>query len=78
MAALDLSRSTTGVYLTPEQSNEIWIDVIKQSAVTQLATGVKLPEPESNTTPSANSVRPSGSARPTRSRPTSRPSAPES
>lgn len=43
MAALDLSRSTAGVYLTPEQSNEIWTDVIKQSAVTQLATGVKLP-----------------------------------
>lgn len=43
MTALDLSRSTSGVYLTPEQSNEIWTDVLKQSAVTQLATGVKLP-----------------------------------
>ena len=43
MTALDLSRSTSGVYLTPEQSNEIWTGVFKQSAVTQLATGVKLP-----------------------------------
>ena len=43
MTALDLSRSTSGVYLTPEQSNEIWTDVFKQSAVTQLAKGVKLP-----------------------------------
>lgn len=43
MTALDLSRSTFGVYLTPEQSNEIWTGVVKQSAVTQLATGVKLP-----------------------------------
>lgn len=43
MTALDLSRSTSGVYLTPEQSNEIWTGVVKQSAVTQLATGVKLP-----------------------------------
>lgn len=27
MTALDLSRSTSGVYLTPEQSNEIWTGV---------------------------------------------------
>lgn len=43
MAAIDLNRATTGVYLTPEQSNEIWTDTLNQSAVTQLATKVALP-----------------------------------
>lgn len=41
--ALDVSRLTNGVILTPEMSNEIWTDSIKQSALTQLATRVNLP-----------------------------------
>lgn len=43
MAAIDLNRTTAGVYLTPEQSDEIWTETLKQSAVTQLATKVALP-----------------------------------
>ena len=43
MAAIDLNRATAGVYLTPEQSDEIWTETLKQSAVTQLATKVALP-----------------------------------
>jgi len=41
--ALDVSRLTNGVILTPEMSSEIWTDSIKQSALTQLATRVNLP-----------------------------------
>ena len=41
--ALDVSRLTNGVILTPEMSGEIWTDSIKQSALTQLATRVNLP-----------------------------------
>ena len=41
--ALDVSRLTNGVILTPEMSSEIWTDFIKQSALTQLATRVNLP-----------------------------------
>ena len=41
--ALDVSRLTNGVILTPEMSSEIWTDSIKQSALTQLATRGKLP-----------------------------------
>lgn len=41
--ALDVSRLTNGVMLTPEQSSEIWTESIKQSALTQLATRVNLP-----------------------------------
>ena len=41
--ALDVSRLTNGVILTPEMSSEIWTDSIKQSALTQLATRVNRP-----------------------------------
>ena len=41
--ALDVNRLTTGVMLNPEQSNEIWTESVKQSALTQLATRVNLP-----------------------------------
>ena len=41
--ALDVSRLTSGVMLTPEMSSEIWTESIKQSALTQLATRVNLP-----------------------------------
>ena len=41
--ALDVSRLTNGVILTPEMSSEIWTDSIKESALTQLATRVNLP-----------------------------------
>lgn len=74
MTALDLSRSTSGVHLTPEQSNEIWTGVLKQSAVTQLATGVKLPVPAWNTILLATCRPQNGLERPMRSRSTSRPS----
>lgn len=41
--ALDVSRLTNGVMLTPEMSSEIWTESIKQSALTQLASRVNLP-----------------------------------
>lgn len=41
--ALDVSRLTNGVMLTPEMSSEIWTESIKQSALTQLASRVTLP-----------------------------------
>lgn len=40
---IDISRSTTGVNLTPQQSTEIWQSAEKQSAVMQLANTVQLP-----------------------------------
>ena len=46
--ALDVNRLTTGVMLNPEQSNEIWTESVKQSALTQLATRVNLPGKASN------------------------------
>ena len=41
--SFDVNRLTTGVMLNPEQSNEIWTESVKQSALTQLATRVNLP-----------------------------------
>ena len=41
--ALDVSRLTNGLMLTPEMSSEIWTESIKQSALTQLASRVNLP-----------------------------------
>lgn len=78
MTALDLSRSTSGVYLTPEQSNEIWTGVFKQSAVTQLATGVKLPGSGMEYDTLGDMSAANGLERPTRSQSTSRPSVPAS
>lgn len=43
MAAIDINRLTAGVILTPEQSNEIWTETTKQSAVVQLARRVSIP-----------------------------------
>lgn len=40
---IDINRGTTGLSLTPEQSNEIWAAAVGQSAVMQLATRVRLP-----------------------------------
>ena len=43
MAGIDLNRTSTGVKLTPEQSDEIWQDATKSSVVMQLARRVSLP-----------------------------------
>ncbi len=40
---IDINRGTTGLQLTPEQTNEIWASAISQSAVMQLAQRVTLP-----------------------------------
>ena len=40
---IDINRNTTGLELTPEQSNEIWAGAIEQSAVMRLAQRVSLP-----------------------------------
>ena len=40
---IDTNRGTTGLQLTPQQSNEIWAATIEQSAVMQLAQRVSLP-----------------------------------
>ena len=40
---IDINRGTTGLSLTPEQTNEIWANTIEQSAVMQLAQRVTLP-----------------------------------
>lgn len=40
---VDVSRSTTGIVLTPAQSQEIWSSAEYESAVLQLATRVDLP-----------------------------------
>lgn len=40
---VDINRTTTGLSLTPEQSNEIWAATIENSAVMQLAQRVTLP-----------------------------------
>ena len=41
--SVDINRGTTGLSLTPEQSNEIWAATIEQSAVMRLAQRVTLP-----------------------------------
>lgn len=41
--SIDINRSTTGLVLTPEQSNEIFAKAIEQSAVMRLAERVTLP-----------------------------------
>lgn len=40
---IDINRGTTGLSLTPEQTNEIWANAIEQSVVMQLAQRVTLP-----------------------------------
>ena len=40
---IDTNRGTTGLQLTPEQSNEIWANAIENSAVMQLAEKVRMP-----------------------------------
>lgn len=40
---IDINRGTTGLSLTPEQTNEIWASTIEQSVVMQLAQRVALP-----------------------------------
>ena len=40
---IDINRSTTGLSLTPEQSNEIWANAVSSSAIMQLAQRVTLP-----------------------------------
>lgn len=40
---INLNTSTSGVYLEPEQANEIWDGVVKQSAVAQLARRMDIP-----------------------------------
>lgn len=40
---IDINRGTTGLQLTPEQTNEIWAATVEQSAVMQLAQRVTLP-----------------------------------
>jgi len=40
---IDHNRGTTGIQLTPQQSNEIWQNAIEASAVMQLAQRVNLP-----------------------------------
>ena len=40
---IDTNRGTTGLQLTPQQSNEIWAAAVGQSAVMQLAQRVSLP-----------------------------------
>lgn len=41
--AVDISTTTDGVYLQPSQSDEIWSEATKQSAVMQLATRINVP-----------------------------------
>lgn len=41
--SIDINRSTTGLVLTPEQSNEIIADAVEQSAIMQIADRVSLP-----------------------------------
>ena len=41
--SVNINRGTTGIQLTPEQSNEIWANAVKESAVMQLAQRVNLP-----------------------------------
>lgn len=40
---IDINRGTTGLTLTPEQTNEIWANAVGQSAVMRLAQRVTLP-----------------------------------
>lgn len=40
---VDTNRTTSGIALTPEMSNEIWANAVKESAVMQLARKVSLP-----------------------------------
>ena len=40
---IDTNRSTTGLQLTPQQTNEIWAHAIEESAVMRLAQRVNLP-----------------------------------
>ena len=40
---IDINRRTTGLQLTPEQSNEIWAATVEESAVMRLAQRVNLP-----------------------------------
>jgi HK97 family phage major capsid protein len=43
MAGIDINRTSAGVNLKPEQSNEIWQESLKQSTLMQLAKRVTLP-----------------------------------
>lgn len=43
MVAIDINRGTTGVNLPPAVSNEIWADVVEQSAVMRAARRIELP-----------------------------------
>jgi HK97 family phage major capsid protein len=43
MAGIDINRTTSGVYLPPDVSGEIWANAQEQSAVMQLARQVSLP-----------------------------------
>ena len=40
---ININRGTTGIVLTPEQSNEIWAATVEESAVMRLAQRVNLP-----------------------------------
>lgn len=45
MAGIDINRTTAGINLPPEVSNEIWSETLTNSAVMQLARQVTLPGP---------------------------------
>lgn len=43
MAGIDINRTTTGVLLPPQVSNEIWSTAVEESAVMRLARRINLP-----------------------------------